>query len=59
MKKMVTNYCYLIEGRSIDIWLDGVNNIDVGSDIGKAFQEYIPAEDLSGIMADGTGIKQH
>jgi len=54
-----TNYRRLIEGRSIDISLGGVHNIVVGSDIDKAFQDRIPAEDLSGIMADGTGIKQH
>ena len=54
-----TNYRRLIEGRSIDISLGGVHNIVVGSDIDKAFQDHIPAEDLSGIMADGTGVKQH
>jgi hypothetical protein len=54
-----TNYRRLIEGRSIDISLGGVHNIVVGSDIDKAFQDCIPAEDLSGIMADGTGVKQH
>lgn len=54
-----TNYRRLIEGRSIDISLGGVHNIVVGSDIDKAFQDSIPAEDLSGIMADGTGVKQH
>lgn len=54
-----TNYRRLIEGRSIDISLGGVHNIVVGSDIDKAFQDNIPAEDLSGIMADGTGVKQH
>lgn len=54
-----TNYRRLIEGRSIDISLGGVHNIVVGSDIDKTFQDCIPAEDLSGIMADGTGVKQH
>jgi hypothetical protein len=54
-----TNYRRLIEGRSIDISLGGVHNIVVGSDIDKVFQDRIPAEDLSGIMADGTGVKQH
>jgi len=54
-----TNYRRLIEGRSIDISLGGVHNIVVGSDIDKTFQNCIPAEDLSGIMADGTGVKQH
>jgi hypothetical protein len=32
---------------------------ECGSDIDKAFQDDIPAEDLFGIMADGTGVKQH
>ncbi len=54
-----TNYRRLIEGRSIDISLGGVHNIVVGSDIDKAFQKDIPAEELYGIMADGTGVKQH
>jgi hypothetical protein len=54
-----TNYRRLIEGRSIDISLGGVHNIVVGSDIDKVFQDDIPAQDLSGIMADGTGVKQH
>jgi len=54
-----TNYRRLIEGRSIDISLGGVHNIVVGSDIDRAFQEDILAEDLSGIIADGTGVKQH
>jgi len=54
-----TNYRRLIEGRSIDISLGGIPNIVVGSDIDKTFQDCIPAEDLSGIMADGTGVKQH
>lgn len=53
-----TNYRRLIEGRSIDISLGGVHNIVVGSDIDKVFQDDISAEDLSGIMADGTGVKQ-
>jgi len=53
-----TNYLRLIEGRSIDILLGGVHNIVVGSDIDKAFQDDISAEDLSGFMADGTGVKQ-
>ena len=54
-----TDYRRLIEGRSIDISLGGVHNIVVGSDIDKTFQEDIPLQDLSGIMADGTGVKQH
>lgn len=52
-----TNYRRLIEGRSIDISLGGIHNIAVDSDIDKAFQDDIPAGDLSGIMADGTGGK--
>ena len=54
-----TNYRRLIEGRSIDISLDGVHNIVVGSDIDKTFQKDVSLQDLSGIMADGTGVKQH
>ena len=54
-----TNYRRLIEGRSIDISLGGIHNIVVGSDIDKTFQDCIPAADLSGIMADGTGVKQN
>ena len=53
-----TNYRRLIEGRSIDISLGGVHNIVVGSDIDKTFQKPVSAKDLSGIMADGTGVKQ-
>jgi hypothetical protein len=54
-----TNYRRLIDGRSIDISLGGIHNIVVGSDIDEAFQEPVSAKDLSGIMADGTGVKQH
>ncbi|MFH1593780.1 MAG: hypothetical protein ABID09_03670 [Candidatus Omnitrophota bacterium] len=54
-----TNYRRLIDGRSIDISLGGIHNIVVGSDIDKTFQESVSVEDLSGIMADGTGVKQH
>jgi len=53
-----TNYRRLIDGRSIDISLGGIHNIVVGSDIEKTFQEPVLAEDLSAIMADGTGVKQ-
>jgi hypothetical protein len=53
-----TNYRRLIKGRSIDISLGGVHNIVVGSDIDEAFQEPVSARDLSGIIADGTGVKQ-
>ena len=53
-----TNYRRLIDGRSIDISLGGIHNIVVGSDIDKTFQEPVSVEDLSAIMADGTGVKQ-
>ncbi len=53
-----TNYRRLIDGRSIDISLGGIHNIVVGSDIGEVFQETASTEDLSAIMADGTGVKQ-
>jgi len=53
-----TNYRRLIEGSSIDISLGGVHNIVVGSDIDKTFQEDVSVQDLSGVMADGTGLKQ-
>jgi len=54
-----TNYRRLIDGRSIDISLGGIHNLVVGSDIDQTFQEPVSVEDLSGIMADGTGVKQH
>ena len=54
-----TNYRRLIDGRSIDISLGGIHNIVVGSDIDEPFQEPVSAKDLSGIIADGTGVKQH
>ena len=53
-----TNYRRLIEGRSIDISLGGVHNIVVGSDIDRVFKETVDVDQLSGIMADGTGVKQ-
>ena len=53
-----TNYRRLIEGRSIDISLGGVHNIVVGSDIDRVFNESVDTNQLSGIMADGTGVKQ-
>jgi len=53
-----TNYRRLIDGRSIDISLGGVHNIVVGSDIDKNFQGPVPLDNLSAIMADGTGVKQ-
>jgi len=54
-----TNYRRLIDGRSIDISLGGIHNIVVGSDIDETFQEPVSVEDLSGIMSDGTGVKQY
>jgi len=54
-----TNYRRLIEGKSIDISLGGIHNIVVGSDIDETFQEPVSVKDLSGIIADGTGVKQH
>jgi hypothetical protein len=54
-----TNYRRLIDGRSIDISLGGVHNIVVGSDIDETFREPVSARDLSGIIADCTGVKQH
>ena len=53
-----TNYRRLIDGRSIDISLGGIHNIVVGSDIDQTFQGPVSVEDLSAIMADGTGVKQ-
>ena len=53
-----TNYRRLIDGRSIDISLGGIHNIVVGSDIDETFQRPVSTEDLSAIMADGTGVKQ-
>lgn len=54
-----TNYRRLVEGRSIDISLGGIHNIVVGSDVDRVYQEPICLKDFSGIMADGTGVKQH
>ncbi len=53
-----TNYRRLVDGRSIDISLGGIHNVVVGSDIDKTFQEPISVKDLSGIVADETGVKQ-
>jgi hypothetical protein len=53
-----TNYRRLIDGRSIDISLGGIHNIVVGSDVGQVLEEPVELNDLSGIMADGTGVKQ-
>ena len=53
-----TNYRRLIEGHSIDISLGGIHNLVVGSDIDEVDEVPIDIDDLSAIMADGTGIKQ-
>jgi hypothetical protein len=54
-----TNYRRLIDGRSIDISLGGIHNLVAGSDVDQVYQESVPLENLSGIMADGTGVKQY
>ena len=54
-----TNYRRLIDGRSIDISLGGVHNLVVGSDIDEHFETPIETKKLRGLMADGTGLKQH
>ena len=53
-----TNYRRLIDGRSIDISLGGIHNMVVGSNIDETFQESVSVEDLTAIIADGTGVKQ-
>jgi len=53
-----TNYRRLIDGRSIDISLGGIHNIVVGSDIDQVFTQPVKLEDLAGVIADGTGVKQ-
>jgi len=54
-----TNYRRLIDGRSIDISLGGIHNLVVGSDVDQVYQGPISLKDLSGIMADETGLKQY
>lgn len=53
-----TNYRRLIEGRSIDISLGGIHNLVVGSDISQLDEVPVDIDDLSAIMADGTGYKR-
>lgn len=53
-----TNYRRLIEGRSIDISLGGIHNLVVGSDVDQMDDVPVDLDDLSAIMADGTGYKQ-
>jgi hypothetical protein len=54
-----TNYRRLIDGRSIDISVGGIHNLVVGSDLDQVYQAPVSIENLSGIMADGTGVKQY
>ncbi|MFO7972585.1 MAG: hypothetical protein R6U40_12655 [Desulfobacterales bacterium] len=54
-----TNYRRLIDGRSIDISVGGIHNLLVGSDVDRVYQEPVSLDGLSGIMADGTGVKQY
>jgi hypothetical protein len=54
-----TNYRRLIDGRSIDISVGGIHNVVVGSDVDRVYQEPVSLDDLSGILADGTGVKQY
>lgn len=53
-----TNYRRLIEGRSIDISLGGIHNLVVGSDLEQVEQAAVGLDELSAIMADGTGYKR-
>ena len=53
-----TNYRRLIEGHSIDISLGGIHNLVVGSDVDQIDEVPVDLDNLSAIMADGTGIKQ-
>jgi hypothetical protein len=53
-----TNYRRLIEGRSVDISLGGIHNLVVGSDIAQLEEADVDLDDLSAIMADGTGYKR-
>jgi hypothetical protein len=53
-----TNYRRLIEGHSIDISLGGIHNLVVGSDVDQFDEVPFELNNLSAIMADGTGIKQ-
>jgi hypothetical protein len=53
-----TNYRRLIEGRSIDISLGGIHNIVVGSDVNRLEEVPVDLDDLSAIIADGTGYKR-
>jgi len=54
-----TNYRRLIKGRSIDISVGGIHNLVVGSDLDRVYQTPVAPATLSGIIADGTGLKQY
>jgi hypothetical protein len=54
-----TNYRRLIKGRSIDISVGGIHNLVVGSDLDQKYQTPVDSATLSGIIADGTGLKQY
>ena len=54
-----TNYRRLIDGRSIDISVGGIHNLVVGSDVDRVYQEPVSLENLSGILADATDVKQY
>jgi hypothetical protein len=53
-----TNYRRLIEGRSIDISLGGIHNMVVGSDVERVEAPGVDLDELTAIMADGTGYKR-
>ena len=53
-----TNYRRLIDGRSVDISLGGIHNMVVGSDVDLLEEPDVDLDDLSAIMADGTGYKR-
>ena len=53
-----TNYRRLIDGRSIDISLGGIHNLVVGSDVDQLEKSPVDLDELSAIMADGTGYKK-
>jgi len=59
LEEILKNYDDLISERLSQTKIYPIHNIVVGSDIDKTFQESVSVEDLSGIMADGTGAKQH
>jgi hypothetical protein len=54
-----TNYRRLIDGRSIDISVGGIHNLVAGSDVDRVYQTPVSSEQFSGILADGTGLKQY